>query len=482
MRKEFFTMSDNMLKSIKLKYSLRIIYLIGILLMFSSCNKLVEIDPPTNSVVNEVEFSDSLNASSAILGLYGVMNSTNSPFASGNLTAFIGAYADEFGVTTTDDEAYPFFQGMLDPRTSGVISFFWEPLYNYIYHANVIIEEVSKSKGISDKNKTLFIGEAKFLRAYCYFYLVSLYGEVPLILTSQYKDNMSVPKSQQGVILDKIVADLQSAFETLPESYDWIQDQRTRANRYSAAALLSRAYLYKSDWINAEKFATIIIDRKDMYELAEDLSRVFEPNNKEAILQFFTDPSIPPYNATLEGLKLVPRATSIRFYLRDEFVNAIPYEDLRKRSWIDSIQVNGEKKYYARKYRLGGGMGTPGGSVPQYYTPFRLGEQYLIRAESRLRLQDFAGAKNDLDELRIRAGIGKVDDISAAGITSYLFYENMVEFMFEGGHRWFDIKRWGIADSVNSKIKTDWKSFRGVFPLPAAELQRNPLLVQNYGY
>ncbi|MGE7775189.1 RagB/SusD family nutrient uptake outer membrane protein [Chitinophaga sp. NPDC101104] len=483
MRKEVFIIINTIIGAAKC-LCLPVVFTLFIAVCFASsaCNKIIEIDPPSNSIVNEVQFSDSLNASSAILGLYGVLNSVNSPFASGNMTAVMGAYSDEFGVTTTDDEAYPFYIGLLDPRTSGILSFFWEPIYNYIYQSNVIIEEVEKSKGISEKNKAQFIGEAKFLRAYCYSYLVNLYGEVPLILTSKYKNNMSVPKSQISAVLDIVVQDLRDAYELLPDGYDWLQGQRTRANRFSAAALLSRMYLYKSDWSNAEKFASILIDQKDIFGLADNCKNAFDPNSKEAILQFFSDPNLPPYNLTLEGVKLVPRASFIRFFLRSEFVESLLPDDLRKQSWIDSIQISGEKKYYARKYRLGAGMGTPGGVVPQFYTLLRMGEQLLIRAESRMKLKNFSGAKADLDQIRFRSGLGEIEDESASGIERALHYERMAELMFEGGHRWFDLKRWGMADSVNSQIKNNWKPYMKVFPLPALEIQRNPSLVQNDGY
>jgi hypothetical protein len=66
------------------------------------------------------------------------------------------------------------------------VAAFWKDGYNYIYRANAILEGIANSTGMTADGKKLVEGEAKFIRGFCYFYLVNLFGDVPLVLSTDY--------------------------------------------------------------------------------------------------------------------------------------------------------------------------------------------------------------------------------------------------------------------------------------------------------
>src|SRR5258708_2912137 len=97
---------------------------------------------------------------------------------------------------TSPDELRPFQSSgdviatnALRPLNNPIFAHFWVPVYNYIYETNAIFEGLQKSPGISAPVKRSIGAEARFFRAFFYFYLVNLYGDVPLLTSTDYKAN-----------------------------------------------------------------------------------------------------------------------------------------------------------------------------------------------------------------------------------------------------------------------------------------------------
>lgn len=109
---------------------------------------------------------------------------------------------------------------------------------------------------------------------------------------------------------------------------------------------------------------------------------------------------------------------------------------------------------------------------------FRLSEQYLIRAEARVKKQnpDLAGALSDLNAVRDRAKISDFQSNNRDEIILAIENENRVEFALEP-HRWFDLKRTGRAESI-----LGIKKYQTIFPIPYSDIVADADLVQNEGY
>jgi hypothetical protein len=114
---------------------------------------------------------------------------------------------------------------------------------------------------------------------------------------------------------------------------------------------------------------------------------------------------------------------------------------------------------------------------------FRLGEQYLIRAEARAQRNDLQGALADLNAIRNRAGLASVNNGTKDVILEAIRKERFTELFTEWGDRWLELKRAGIADAILLPLKgSGWQTTDQLYPLPQSELDINVFLTQNPGY
>jgi hypothetical protein len=169
-------------------------------------------------------------------------------------------------------------------------------------------------------------------------------------------------------------------------------------------------------------------------------------------------------------------------FLSEDLVNSFESGDNRK-SWIDSLTVSSIKYYFPYKYR----SATQGASVTEYLTVFRLAEQYLIRSEARAQMDKIAESISDLNAIRARAGLSNTFANNKNSILAAILNERRFELFTEWGHRWLDLKRTQNIDAIMSietpkKSGSNWIPSQKLFPLPFADIQRNPNLVQNSGY
>src|SRR5690606_28955298 len=161
----------------------------------TSCKKFVDIPPTPTQILNYKVFENDATAAKAITGIYIQMINSNNIFSSGNTTFYPGMSADELYFYSTD-ATQEFLKNDIGPNNHNLIStIFWNPAYKFIYAANACIEGLANSTSLTPTVKKSLSGEAKFIRAYCYFYLVNIFGDVPLITTTDYETNSSLPRA-----------------------------------------------------------------------------------------------------------------------------------------------------------------------------------------------------------------------------------------------------------------------------------------------
>ena len=462
-----------------------------ICIILDSCSKLVAVPDPVTTITTEATFSSDATATSALMGIYNDLVTGHSKsrgyylsYANGLITINAGMSADElqkfggassFETNTLTISDFPTFD-------------FWNNPYYNIYQVNSIIEGLTASNGVTAVTLKELRGEAKFLRAFCYFYLVNMYGDVPLPLTSAYATNSNLPRTPVTQIYEQIIADLKDAISLLPEGYSVSGEERTRANKSAANALLARAYLFHQQWAEAEAAANAVIDNSH-YQLLNNLDDVFQANSKEAILQWQLQQSNDPF-ATQEGLAILPQnlfpspnspiTDPPGYYLTTQLLNSFEPGDQRWGAWVDSAIVSGTVYYFPKKYKIK--IGEPY-NVREYPMVLRLAEQFLIRAEARAQQNNLSGAISDLNVIRARAGLaGLSSSLTQAQVLSTVIQERRVELFCEWGNRWLDLKRWGQVDAVIAAIKPTWQTYQKLYPIPSDELINNARLVQNPGY
>ena len=452
---------------------------VGLLfVVLSSCEDFVKVDPPETSLIGESVFEDDVNANAAVVGLYANMvDNAGTIFTSNeNFHNLTGLVADEFINYSTDADEVQFEQNDLFDD-NGNLSFLWGGFYNFIYSCNSIIEGVTSSTGITDSLALQFEGEARFVRAWLYFNLVNLWGDVPLTASSDFRFNSTLSRSPVDQVYAQVITDLETAQELLPEEYP--SEERIRPNQAVATTLLARVRLYRQEWAEAEALATNIID-DGRYTIEPDLNDVFNKSSQEAIWQL---QSIVPEIATYEGLRFIltrrPFFGGVSF--REDFVNAFEVGDDRKSSWVGTVTSGSSILYFPFKYKE---RRLEVGELPtQYSTVLRLAEVHLIRAEARAHQGNISGAQEDLNLIRTRAGL---PNTSASDQTSLLLaveQERRFELFSEYGQRWLDLVRTNRATAVLGPIKERWDETDRLWPIPQREFLSNPNLGdQNPGY
>ena len=476
------------------------IYLITLLTFsgFLSCKKYVEVPPPNTELVGASVFNSNATAAAALNGIY--LSMGNNSFGGGSIGLSImpGLSADELGLfpgSNNPDQS----QAYTNSLSSNIPTPCWLDGYNTIYQANAAIANIPASSGMTPAAKNQLLGEALFVRSFCYFYLVNFYGDVPLVTTINYKTNAVLPRAASSQVYQQITSDLKQAIGLLGDSYltgaGVISTERVRPNKEAARALLARVYLYTSDWKDAVTQADSVIN-SSIYTINPNLNNVFLATSTEAIWQLetpVTSGSNTPDGAAFllfPGLFLnygfPPSASFPLLFLNSNLVQSFEPGDLRKANWIDSLNVNGTEYYYPFKYKVYYATPPP----TEYPMMLRFAEQYLIRSEAEARLGQSGPAITDLNVIRTRAGLpnynGATDN---ASMITAIMRERRAELFTENGARWFDLKRTGLMNSVMGSPGNQcaakggtWNPNWALYPIPLSDIQADPQMKQNPGY
>jgi hypothetical protein len=474
---------------------------IGILIVFNGCKKLVEVEPPVTSTTGSNVYTSDATAAAVLTGIYLKMSSnsyaTGASSTSNHLSLLLGLSADEltlFDLNNTAKLAY--YRNALSASSSIGIET-WNNIYPVLFICNSAIESLTKNDFLTPAVRQQLLGESKFVRAFCYFYLVNLYGDVPLILTTNYTTNSLYSRTEKKQVYEQIISDLKDAEEYLTPNYvdgTLIKNtsERVRPNKWAAAALLARVYLYIGDYVNAEEKSTVVINNSSLFNLVA-LNGVFLKNSLEAIWQL--QPTSSGFNtddARLYVLSAPPTGinSSHPVYLSSLLLNSFELNDQRKKNgnWINSFTDLTGTYYFSNKYKVAiqnTAITTPAG-MTEYLMVLRLGEQFLIRAEARAQQGNLTGATSDLNAIRERAGLTKKIATTQTDLISTIIHERQVELFTEWGHRWLDLKRTNAIDAVMGIVAPlkggSWNKNWQLFPIPLYDLQNNQNLGQNDGY
>jgi len=457
------------------------------------CRKLVEVEPPPTKFDATKAYATDGNAAAVLTNMYQEMS--NDGFAQGasGISVYGGLLADELTDYQFEVQRTAVYQNSLSAFNVP----FWSRFYYFVYTTNAAILGISTSETLTPSVKTRLLGEAKFMRAFIYFYLVNFWGDVPLMTTNDYRINNTVSRSPKDVVYQQIINDLKEANELLGEEYllsdiKTSTEERIRPNKWTAAALLARTYLYYQKYDLAAKVSSEIIEQKTVYDLT-DLDHVFLMNSKEAIWQI--QPTSMIWN-TFEARAYILTQAPNNFQpisLNTKLVAEFEEGDARRTEWIGTFKEGNETFYYPLKYKVIG----ENEPLSEYLSVFRLAEQYLIRAESKAHLGDLDGAIEDLNFLRRRSRIEPTDQIplplpdlnktlNKEKVLDAVIHERRVELFTEWGHRWFDLKRTEKVDDV-MKIETPlkggtWESYKALLPIPIGDITVNKNISQNPGY
>ncbi|WP_421803938.1 RagB/SusD family nutrient uptake outer membrane protein [Flagellimonas sp.] len=438
-----------------------------------SCTDFVEVEPPRNNLVSETVFEDPATVESALANLYHGMREEGMVSGSFGVTPLLGIYSDEldyYGFTTDFTQLY--YHNLT--ADNGIILGWWSQAYQLIYASNDIIKGVGLSKQLTNDEKNRFKGQALFVRAYIHSLLVWVYGEVPYITTTDYLENNQVSRMDVDEVQEQIIADLEEAVGLL-NGLNTAQGESALPDEHAAKALLARMYLYTENWEPAVSLSTELIDA---FQLEIDLEQVFLKDSPETIWQLKPEDGLNTREAAQLIIQSIPGQT---YAVSDALLGAFENGDLRREHWIGSVSDVDSTitLHFAHKYKADANETVS----TEYSILFRLGEQYLIRAEAYAHLGDVSRSLTDLNVIRNRAGLPNMNANTSVALLEAIYQERNVELFAEQGLRWFDLKRTGRANEVLGILKDNWKDTDVLLPIPEPELETNPnLLPQNPGY
>lgn len=460
----------------------RIAIFLGLLSLYS-CEDFIAVDTPNYKLDSQAVFSNKQAAQSALNGMFNqLFNASFSSGGSQSVSYLAGLSADNFIITSTTQDIIEFHQNNISTTNNFNLGL-WSGSYNIIYQANALLEGVENNNNLSPKLLSKIEGSARFVRAFSYFYLINLYGEVPLILSTNYEENATASNADHELIYQQIILDLEGATDLLDSSYT--DGDRTRPNRYAAQSLLASVHLFLNNWQEARDYSSQVIQSNDQYELLEDLNQVFLANSKEAIWQISPIGWGNSFSHTRDGNLMIKTPTAnTPVALSQDFLETFNSDqDNRTENWVNNIVIESDTLFYPYKYKI---QYEVSGEITEYSMVLRLAEQYLIRAEANAKMGELNNAIQDLNVIRNRAGISLVDDsqqtLTQDEVLELIITERRRELFTEWGHRWLDLKRYNLNMTLENKQNSNFNSNSWFFPIPASERMKNPNLTQNTGY
>ncbi|MDB4884049.1 MAG: RagB/SusD protein, partial [Gemmatimonadetes bacterium] len=335
----------------------------------------------------------------------------------------------------------------------------WSGIYQMITRANLVLAKVPDIT-MDETQKTQILGEAKFLRALGYFYLVRLYGDVPLVRTPEEQAALG-PRNSQAEVFAQIVKDATEAEAALPAS--WGATDKGRATKASAEALLTEQYIWRKDWPNAATNAKKIID-SGLYGLQANYLNAFLPGSQNRNEEIFAAQSSSATGAPAIDIAAweYPRNMNPNsnggwgtWQPLQPFIDSYPAGDYRKEVSFFTSGLDPSGKLvtflpHVYKYRPTARPGQQDVNWPIY----RYADVLLMYAEALNEQGQSAAAIGVVNQVRARARKGTgaetrsapadlATTLTQAGTRSAIFDERKWELAYEG-KRWFDLVRQGF--------------------------------------
>ncbi|MGK6350894.1 RagB/SusD family nutrient uptake outer membrane protein [Parapedobacter sp. DT-150] len=462
-----------------------------------SCSNFLDLAPEYE--VNDQNFySDKNDFEALIMGCYSGLQTLHNnayPFLAELTTDNVHITLQSPGVNELECDE------MNITSSNAYVSTLWSSSFVTIARANSVLNRIDDAE-MSDADKNQYRGEAYFIRAYCYFNLVRLYGDVPLV-TKDFRspDEVQLQEmTRQPVerIDSLIVSDLSNADVLLAN----VSLSKGRGSSGAAKALLGKFFLTRKDFPNARTYLQEVVDSKQ-YELVDDYGSLFSPTNDDLIESIFEikylSGNVGEGNSFAQqevpvlygGMALFPgnQLGGGRLSPTLDLVNAYEDGDRRKDLSIsEDIPLNDGsiyKLWYGKKFV--DFNANPVSDMDNNFTVLRYADVLLMLSEALNESGEGELAADYLNEVRQRAGLADVGPVSKQDLALALERERRVEFLFEG-QRWFDLVRTGRAKQVLNDyyaaagLNFSVEDHELLMPIPQNERDINPGLTQNEGY
>lgn len=473
------------------------------LLPLTSCEDFLDLKPVSQGVAVNNQSSDSIvysNAEEAEAALAGVYSEFRNEYW--ELDYFVNgdAQSDDAYAGADNPANFQIDEMRIDAINSNV-SRDWAYLYSTIGKANEVINNVDAVTDLSAARKAEIKGEASFIRAFHYFQLVRLWGDVPLQLQEIKTVSVEIlpeiypimfpARAPQSEVYAQIISDLELAATTAPV----IASNKGYVTKGAADAMLAKVYatIEPHNWDKVLEYCDKVINGPySLLDNYDDLWNNTAENTAESIFEINYEGTSSSGNW---GVSMFQGTDWKKFNTpSNDLIAAFDAEgdEIRKNASITFSNVSGkwtdpywpsDNFPFANKYR---NLTSPS---PQNYIFIRLADIILLKAEALNEKGNVADAAELVNLIRSRVDLSDTPANTYEAMKLAIEKERRLELAFEG-HRWFDLKRTGRAIEVMSNVKgPDGEALnypinenRLWWPIPQSELDNNTKLVQNPGY
>jgi hypothetical protein len=491
-------------------------------LFLGACKKALDLNP-NDQIATSTFYKTKADFDAALAAVYASLQTEEFSYGMGFRDGFTDNGYNQFNSGSAKD----FVQGNFNPTTGGYETAIYNDSYTGIARVNLFLQNLGNYKGsdISDSQRKIYEGEVRFMRAFLYFQLYSIYGDVPLVVQPLDLSNQKQPKVPAAQVLTQITADLDYGVANLSANAYYANGGHVAAS--SAKALKARVLLFAAFGNTGTPDATMLTQVRDLcldlmgqYKLSTNFEDVFrdatQKNNTEIIfsVNFLAPNNTAPWDmyygdwdacAPLQNMVDAyectdgqPYGTSPLTDTKNQFNNRDPR--LRKTVYADSVDFGPGKVYHPSNLR------PTGYGIIKFLEPnnmpygfstlsqqdaviLRLGEVMLMYAEAQNEIAGpDATVYKAMADLRARVNMPAYP----AGYTKdqmreRIRHERRVELGFEG-LRHYDLLRWHIAGPVLNAVKTSLINYHFEdkfyhWPLPQTEIDKSGgILIQNPDY
>lgn len=473
--------------------------------LFGSCNDFLELEPQsqgiavTNTSADSVLYKSASEVEAALAGCYGDFK--NEYY---QLDYFVNgdAQSDDAYAGGDNPANFQIDDYKLDATNTNV-SRDWAYLYSTVGKCNAVINNVNKvsDPALTATRKAEILGEASFIRAFMYFQLVQLWGDVPLQLqevTTISASNLEAiypiifpARATKEEVYAQIIADLETALPRVRVT----NVHKGYVTVGAVNAMLAKVYATQEphDWNKVSQYCDAVINGG--YSLLADYNQLWNnanENSTESIFEINYNGGITDGNW---GTKIFRGLDWKKFNLpANDLVRAFDAEgdNIRKNASVVFLDVSGhwsDPHWPQAHYPFINKWHNFQEGSDQNYIFIRLADILLLKAEALNELGDVAGAAALVNQIRSRVNLPNTSAANQADMRLAIEKERRLELAFEG-HRWYDLKRTGRAITViNAAVGANGENLgyslnenRLLWPIPQAELDKNTKLTQNPGY
>lgn len=486
---------------------------IGSTAFIAGCSKLLDLNNP-NSVTPNNFWQNASDAEANVTAVYQTFLGQAGWSCADNWynRMVLALYrADDIGITHDVPSWWSIALFTITDATDTVAGL-WNLNYEGIFRANQAIDNIPTIDKMDADEKARLVGEAKFLRAFFYFSLVTNFLNVPLIITVP-KDNSEYeqPQAKSEDTWAQIIKDLTDAAAVLPATY--AETDRGRITKGAALGYLGKSYLFQKKWKEAADTFKQIIDAKT-YSLLPDYMNVFREDHdfsEESLLEInYAQGSFKGNN--LETPRNYEEAPSQAGGWYECYPNQFLFNEMTKektvagkldpRIYATIIWKDGGLKYYGQTYEQLFGAGASQMAWAKYseweldhplsdYSGknvrlLRYSDVLLMHAEALNNLNRTAEAVSFVNQVRNRAKLVSLPIIGKDALAKEIEHQRIVELADEG-IRFYDLQRWGTLKenlaAHNALGAANFKTGKDEYlPIPISELQTNTQAKQNPGY